>query len=173
MLCIIYYLKKFFSSFQRHAGFRWSVIGSFTLLRFCNFTFNWVVLFRYFYFMFLRLIIYFSGFNLNSFCFIHIPNPLFFLSFLFLSLPPRQRFPPWECDRSNSFLYTVSHLHEGTGKLRKTCANKVGYLTESVSNLQFLKNDLSLNVSMCRPQTGGQPSKYWPGVKLLNLVITE
>ena len=31
--------------------------------------------------------------------------------------------------------YAVSHLHEGTGKLQKTCADTVGYLTESVPSL--------------------------------------
>ena len=46
--------------------------------------------------------------------------------------------------------YAVSHLHEGTGKLRKTCADTVGHLTESVPSQQSLKNDLPLSVSMCR-----------------------
>ena len=40
--------------------------------------------------------------------------------------------------------YAVSHLHEG-------------------------KNDLPLSVSICRPQIGGHPSKYWPSAKLLDL----
>ena len=31
--------------------------------------------------------------------------------------------------------YAVSHLHEGTEKLRKTCADTVGHLTESVPSL--------------------------------------
>ena len=31
--------------------------------------------------------------------------------------------------------YAVSHLQEGTGKLRKTCADTVGHLTESVPSL--------------------------------------
>ena len=31
--------------------------------------------------------------------------------------------------------YAVSHFHEGTGKLRKTCADTVGHLTESVPSL--------------------------------------
>ena len=31
--------------------------------------------------------------------------------------------------------YAVSHLHEGTGKLRKTCADTVGHSTESVPSL--------------------------------------
>ena len=79
------------------------------------------------------------------------PFPLFplspsSLSYL-LSLPPLP-FPPPE---PPSFLtarvtthenvtaailsYAVSHLHEGTGKLRKTCADTVGHLTESVPSL--------------------------------------
>ena len=33
--------------------------------------------------------------------------------------------------------YAVSHLHERTGKLRKTCADTVGHLTESVPSQQF------------------------------------
>ena len=32
--------------------------------------------------------------------------------------------------------YAVPHLHEGTGKLRKTCADTVGHLTESVPSLK-------------------------------------
>ena len=31
------------------------------------------------------------------------------------------------------------------------------------------KNDLPLSVSICGPQTGGHPSKYWPSAKLLDL----
>ena len=31
--------------------------------------------------------------------------------------------------------YAVSHLHEGTGKLRKICADTVDHLTESVPSL--------------------------------------
>ena len=31
--------------------------------------------------------------------------------------------------------YAVSHFQEGTGKLRKTCADTVGHLTESVPSL--------------------------------------
>ena len=49
-------------------------------------------------------------------------------------LPYRQSYPLWECDRS-LFSYAVSRLREGTGKLQKTCADTVGHLTESVSNL--------------------------------------
>ena len=39
-----------------------------------------------------------------------------------------------ECDRSH-FSDAVSHLHEGTRKLWKICADTVGYLTESVPSL--------------------------------------
>ena len=46
--------------------------------------------------------------------------------------------------------YAVSHLHEGTGKLRGTCADKVGYLTDSDFS-HSLNNDPPLRVSMCRP----------------------
>ena len=82
----------------------------------------------------------------------------------------RQSYPPWECETAAILSYAVSHLHEGTGKLRKTCTDTVGHLTESVPSLtQSLKNDLPLSVSMRRSRTGGHPSKYWPSEKLLDL----
>ena len=65
--------------------------------------------------------------------------------------------------------YAVSYLHEGPGKLWKICADTTSHLAESVSSLHFLKNNLPLNVSLCRPRTGGHPSKYWPNTKLLDM----
>ena len=49
------------------------------------------------------------------------------------SLPPEV--PPHENVTAAFLAYAVSHLHEGTGKPRKTCADKVGHLTESVPSL--------------------------------------
>ena len=43
--------------------------------------------------------------------------------------------PPHENVTAAILSYAVSHLHEGTGKLRKTCADTVGHLTEPVRSL--------------------------------------
>ena len=46
-------------------------------------------------------------------------------------------------ERVKLFSYAVSHLHEGTRELRKTCADIVGHFTEFVpspqSHIQSLK----------------------------------
>ena len=59
-----------------------------------------------------------------------------------LPSPPREppsflngRVTPHENVTAAILSYAVSHLHEGTGKLRKTCADIVGHLTESVPSL--------------------------------------
>ena len=68
----------------------------------------------------------------------HFPFPPFFpFPFSFTFFPPEV--PPWECYRSHSLLSAVSHLHDGTGKLWKTCADTVSHFTESVPSLQSLK----------------------------------
>ena len=72
-------------------------------------------------------------------CLLHIPH-LFPLSFAFPFLSPVTSFfparvTPHENVTAAILSYAVSHLHEGTGKLRKTCADTVGHLTESVPNL--------------------------------------
>ena len=109
----------------------------------------------------------------NFFEFFFVVSPVLLFPFTyphsrfpFLSIPPRQSSPFWECDRSHSLL-CWSYLHEGTGKLRKTCADTVGHLTGSVPSLQSLKNVLSSLI--CRPWTDGHPSKYWPSTKLFDL----
>ena len=59
--------------------------------------------------------------------------PPFFLTPLYLSF-----FPPvstFETVTIAILSYAVLYLHEGTGKLWKTCADTVGDLTKSVSNL--------------------------------------
>ena len=78
-------------------------------------------------------------------CLIHTPHlfPLFSSSLpLWLSsLPPElpsfltTRVTPHENVTAAILSYAVSHLHEGTGKLRKTCSDTVGHLTESVPSL--------------------------------------
>ena len=66
-------------------------------------------------------------------CLIHIPH-------LFPFPPPSLSYPlvisfftarvtPHENVTAAMLSYAVSHLHEGTGKLRKTCADTVGHLT--------------------------------------------
>ena len=58
-------------------------------------------------------------------------------------LPYRQSHPPFlppelaphENVTAAILSYAVSHLHEGTGKLRKTYPDTVGHLTESVPSL--------------------------------------
>ena len=63
-------------------------------------------------------------------------TPSFPLSFTFF--PPKVP-PPPENVTAAILSYAVSHLHEGTGKLWKTCADTVGHFTEFVSSLQSLK----------------------------------
>ena len=60
-------------------------------------------------------------------CLKYLPH-LFPLFSSFPSLSPE--LPPMRI-----LSYAASHLHEGTGKLRKTCAHTVGHLTESVPSL--------------------------------------
>ena len=82
----------------------------------------------------------------------------------FFPFSSRQSFP-----LENATAAAFSALHEGTGKLRKICSDTIGYWKESVSSLQTLKNDILLSFTICRPQTSGHPSKYWPSTKLLDL----
>ena len=72
------------------------------------------------------------------FLFVFSPFSPFILSsrFPFLSLPPP---PPFENVNAAILFYAVLHLHEGTEKLRKICADTVDDLTESVPSLQSLK----------------------------------
>ena len=72
-------------------------------------------------------------------CLIHIPH-LFPVSSAVPSLSPvtsffTARVTPHENVIAAVLSYAVSHLHEGTGKLWKTCADAVGHLTESVPSL--------------------------------------
>ena len=72
-------------------------------------------------------------------CLIHLSH-LFPLFMSFPSLSPVTSFltgrvTPHENVTAAILSYVVSHLHEGTGKLRKTCADTVGHLTESVPSL--------------------------------------
>ena len=82
-------------------------------------------------------------------------NPNFFVYFLFVfpvwllalyispTFFPRLPFltavtsflNPHENVTAAILFYAVSHLHEGTGKLRKTCADTVGHLTQSAPSL--------------------------------------
>ena len=77
-------------------------------------------------------------------------------------------FPPWECDRSHSLICCIAFSRGH----RETAENLCRY-SRPFNSLypvyQSLKNDLPLSVSMCRPRTGGHPSKYWPSEKLLDL----
>ena len=71
------------------------------------------------------------------------PHPLFLL-FPFFPFPPffcllPARGSSLENVTAAILSYAVSHLHEGTEKLRKTCADTVGHLTEFVPSLQSLK----------------------------------
>ena len=49
------------------------------------------------------------------------------------ALPPE--LPPMKMWTAAILSYAVSHLHESTGKLRKTCADTVDHSTESVPSL--------------------------------------
>ena len=74
------------------------------------------------------------------------PSPFPFSSFLLVSLsftffPPET--PPFRMWPQPFFPNAVSNSHEGTGKLRKTCADTVDHLTESVPGLQPLKKWLA------------------------------
>ena len=92
----------------------------------------------------LEIYIFFnSWFHLYGYCLLHIPPPPIPLSsflpiFPFLSLSSRQK-SPLENVTAAILSYAVTHLHEGTEKLRKTCADTVGHLTGSVPSLQSLK----------------------------------
>ena len=69
----------------------------------------------------------------------------FFLLFRFLSA----RGPRHDNVTAAILSYVVSHLHEGTGKLRKPCADTViSHLTESVLSLQSLKVSLPQSRSL-------------------------
>ena len=72
--------------------------------------------------------------QLLTFTYLH---RLFPFSPFFHFLPARG--PPLENVTAAILSYAVSHLHEGTGKLRRTCNNTVSHLTESVLSLQSLK----------------------------------
>ena len=48
--------------------------------------------------------------------------------------PPPPPPPPPENMTAAILSYAVSDLHEGTGKLRKICADTVGHFTESVDS---------------------------------------
>ena len=55
---------------------------------------------------------------------------------------------------------------------RKTAENLCRYNRpfKSLSPVYILwKKDLPLSVSICRPRTGGHPSKYWPSAKQIDL----
>ena len=60
---------------------------------------------------------------LYSYCLIHIPTHVFSFSS-----------SPWQCNRDHRLLWYIA-LAQGTGKLRKPCADTVDHLTESVYNL--------------------------------------
>ena len=118
-----------------------------------------------------KVVSFYSWFYLYGYCLLHITTPV--SPFL---LPPGSSFlyclpakgPPLKNVTAAILSYAVSHLHEGTGKRRKTCINTVGHSTESVPTVYSLwKNDLPLSILICRPWTGGHPSKYWPSAKLL------
>ena len=86
------------------------------------------------------------------------PHPLFppFFPFRlpFTSLPPEVP-PPPENVTAAVLSYSVSHLHKGTEKLRKTCADTVGDLTDFVpSQPVFEKMTSRSSVFMCRVRTG-------------------
>ena len=66
--------------------------------------------------------------NQTEFC-------IFLFFFIHVSTCTARVTPPWECVTAAILSYAVSHLHEGTGNLRKTCADTVGHLTESVPSL--------------------------------------
>ena len=78
-----------------------------------------------------------------------------------LSLPPlpspppeppsflTARVTPHENVTAAILSYAVSHLHEGTGKLRKTCADTVGHLTESVPSLPVSEKMTSRSAFRC------------------------
>ena len=83
-----------------------------------------------------------------------LPYPLSLPSLLLESPPPHKNVT------AAILSYVVSHLYEGTGKLRKTYADTVGHLRESVLSLPVSENDLPLSVSMRKLRTGGHPSKY-------------
>ena len=65
-------------------------------------------------------------------------------------LPYHQSYPPPPENVTAAILsYAVSHVHEGTGKLRKTCADTVDHFTESVPSLQSLKKMTSRSAFRC------------------------
>ena len=124
-------------------------------------------------------IFFYSRFHLYGYCLLDIHTSV---SPFFHRLPARG--PPLEnvtaailsyiyiyiyiyiCDS----IYAVSHLHEGTGiPCRKLVPIQLA-ISQSLSPVYSLwKNDLPLSVSICKPRTGGHPSKYWPSAKLLDL----
>ena len=60
------------------------------------------------------------------------------LSFTFFPPEPPPPSPKENVTASDILSNAVSHLHEGKGKLRKTCADTVGHFTESIPSLQSL-----------------------------------
>ena len=81
-------------------------------------------------------IFFYTWLHLYGYCILHIPTPAspffpFSLSSRFpfhYFLPTRAPPPPPENVIAAIISYAVSHLHEGTWKLRKTYADTVGYL---------------------------------------------
>ena len=87
---------------------------------------------------------FYSWVHLYGYC-VHSPYPFFLSSFLpvsaFFNFFPARGPPPSPLENVTAAIlsYAVSHLHEDTGKLRKTCADTVGHSTASVHSLQSLK----------------------------------
>ena len=113
--------------------------------------------------IFSLLFIKYSGFHLYGL--IHIPNPFYHLSSFFPLHLSFILFPP-EVPLQNGtaviFSYAVAVFVQGAGKSRKTCANTVGHLIDSVSSLQSPKKwplgqqfDVQGRTRIC-----GHPSKY-------------
>ena len=117
-----------------------------------------------------------SRLHLYGFCLFHIPTPIFPIP-LFFPFPlsftvfPPEPPPPSPLENVTAVIhsYAVLHLHESTGKLRKTCTDSVSYFTASVPSLQSLKKWPFAQCFDMQVAGGGHPSKYWPSAKLLNL----
>ena len=78
-----------------------------------------------------KIFIFFKYLALSRYRVILFVFPFFPLSCVpfFLPLPSRQKYHPWECERSHSFPYRLSQSLVGIGKLWKTWADTVGHLT--------------------------------------------
>ena len=125
-------------------------------------------------FYFFRIsIFFFSGFHLYGYC-LYIPPPPFPLSFLLTIFPFFHVLSARGVTSLRMWPQPISPMmYRICTRAQENCGKPVPIewaILQSLSPVNSLwKNDLLLSVSICRPRTGGHPSKYWLSAKLLDL----